>query len=42
MEITNEYLVLSSTYFLFLYSDGLLNVKSKLVSEGELDVLMRD
>ena len=42
MEITNEYLVLSSTYFLFLYSDGLLNVKSKLVSEGELDLLMRD
>jgi len=33
---------LSSTYFLFLYSDGLLNAKSKLVPKEELDVLVRD
>ena len=39
MEVANEYLVLTSTYFLFLYSDGFLNVKSPL---AEMDVLLRD
>ena len=39
MEVANEYLVLTSTYFLFLYSDGFLNVKSPL---ADMDVLVRD
>ncbi len=39
MEVTNEYLVMSSTYFLFLYSDGFLNIKSPL---ADMDVRVRD
>ena len=39
LEIINEYLVLTSTYFLFLYSDGLLNIKSP---QKEIDFLVRD
>ena len=33
LELCNEYLVLVQTYFLFIYSDGLLNVPSPLYPE---------
>jgi len=33
LELTNEYLVLSTTYFVFIYSDGFLNVRSPLYPE---------